>query len=575
MYQFKFACEDAEFEQIHRLNYRAFVEEIPQHAPNPEYRLVDQFHAENTYAIALEGNQVVAMLALRSNRPFSLDRKLANLTSYLPPHRSLCEIRLLYVQPAHRNGKILRGLMEMVAEYAMTHCHDLALISGTTRQQRLYRHFGFVPFGPLVGTGDAIFQPMYLTASAAMRQAPWVQALQGEGANGAMHADKHPDMRDDAHDDIEDSDMYRPDEFGAQTTPVLPVYDPPINYLPGPVNIPAVVMAAMSQPMISHRSKKFLDDVANVQARLCAMVGARSTEFLFGSGTLGNEAVAGQLSLLAGRGLILINGEFGQRLVDKAKRWRLSFDTLVVPWGEAFSLDEIEARLAATPTYSWIWCVHCETSTGVLNDLPGLADLCQARQVKLCIDCVSSLGVEKLDLSKVYLATATSGKALGAVTGLAIVFYNAPIAPSPERLPSYLDLGTYRQAAGVPFTMNSNLVNALAVALDTLGTRSYDAMAHQGAALRAALRKLGLRVLAPESVSTPAVTTIVLPSELSSVAVGDKLAEHGFLISYQSRYLVERNWIQICLMGDYRTDALPDLLKVLGYFVGRAERVTA
>jgi aspartate aminotransferase-like enzyme/GNAT superfamily N-acetyltransferase len=570
VYQFKFACEDVEFEQIHRLNYAAFVEEIPQHAPNPEQRLVDQFHAENTYAIALEGQQVVAMLALRSNRPFSLDRKLASLASYLPPHRSLCEIRLLYVQPAHRNGKIMRGLMEMVAEYAMTHRHDLALISGTTRQQRLYRHLGFVPFGPLVGTGDAIFQPMYLTANAAMRQAPWVQALQGEGAIGAMHAD----IRDDMHDHINDGDMHRLDELDAQTASALPVYDPPLNYLPGPVNIPAAVMSTMSQPMISHRSKKFLADVANVQARLCAMVGARNVEFLFGSGTLGNEAVAGLLSLLAGYGLILINGEFGQRLADEAKRWHLSFDTLVVPWGETFSLDEIDAHLAATPTCSWIWCAHCETSTGVLNDLPGLAALCRARQVKLCVDCISSLGVVKLDLSTIYLASATSGKALGAVTGLAMVFYNAPIAPASQYLPSYLDLGSYRQAAGVPFTMNSNLVYALAIALDTLGTRSYEVMARHGAALRAELRQLGLCVLAPEAVSSPAVTTIVLPSELSSVAVGNELVEHGFLISYQSRYLIARNWIQICLMGDYRMDTLPDLLKVLGHLVERAEWVT-
>ena len=32
---FKFATEDWEFEEIHRLNYKTFVEEIPQHPPNP------------------------------------------------------------------------------------------------------------------------------------------------------------------------------------------------------------------------------------------------------------------------------------------------------------------------------------------------------------------------------------------------------------------------------------------------------------------------------------------------------------------------------------------------------------
>ena len=43
---FKFASEDWEFELIHRLNYRTFVEEIPQHKASPTHRLVDKFHAE-------------------------------------------------------------------------------------------------------------------------------------------------------------------------------------------------------------------------------------------------------------------------------------------------------------------------------------------------------------------------------------------------------------------------------------------------------------------------------------------------------------------------------------------------
>jgi hypothetical protein len=41
---FKVASEDSEFEQIHRLNYRTFVEEIPQHGPNPDCTLVDRFN---------------------------------------------------------------------------------------------------------------------------------------------------------------------------------------------------------------------------------------------------------------------------------------------------------------------------------------------------------------------------------------------------------------------------------------------------------------------------------------------------------------------------------------------------
>ena len=96
--QFKIASEDGEFELIHRLNYRTFVKEIPQHEPPQDGRLVDKFHSENTYVICLCGNQLAGMLAVRARRPFSLDQKLAGLDSYLPAGRSVCEVRLLAVE---------------------------------------------------------------------------------------------------------------------------------------------------------------------------------------------------------------------------------------------------------------------------------------------------------------------------------------------------------------------------------------------------------------------------------------------------------------------------------------------
>ena len=71
---FKFASEDWEFEAIHRLNYKTFAEEIPQHQKSPAERLVDKFHAENTYLICLSGRKLVGMLAARGNRPWLLSR---------------------------------------------------------------------------------------------------------------------------------------------------------------------------------------------------------------------------------------------------------------------------------------------------------------------------------------------------------------------------------------------------------------------------------------------------------------------------------------------------------------------
>ena len=176
--KFKIAETADEFEQIHQLNYQAFVEELPQHPPNPEHRLVDRFHAENTYIIGLSGQQVTAMCALRDRRPFSLDYKVSELDRYLPSHRMLGEIRLLYISPVSRNPATFRGLLERAAIYVIPLGWDMAVISGTVRQQRLYRHLGFVPFGPLVGQPGAEFQPMYWTLDAFRDRLHWLHALQ-------------------------------------------------------------------------------------------------------------------------------------------------------------------------------------------------------------------------------------------------------------------------------------------------------------------------------------------------------------------------------------------------------------
>src|SRR5438045_4416784 len=162
--EFKIASEESEFEQVFRLNYRTFVEELPQHPPNPEKRLVDRFHHENTYLIALDGDRVIGMMAVRDKRPFSLDEKLGNIDRFLPPGRRICEVRLLAVLPSHRNGMVFQGLLKLLMDHGLSQHYNLAVISGTVRQQKLYKHLGFVPLVPLVGSKEAQYRTMKLTS---------------------------------------------------------------------------------------------------------------------------------------------------------------------------------------------------------------------------------------------------------------------------------------------------------------------------------------------------------------------------------------------------------------------------
>jgi len=53
--EFRVAEHPSEFEQVSRLLYQTFVEEIPQHPPNPNGRHIDRFHDENQYVVAKSG----------------------------------------------------------------------------------------------------------------------------------------------------------------------------------------------------------------------------------------------------------------------------------------------------------------------------------------------------------------------------------------------------------------------------------------------------------------------------------------------------------------------------------------
>ena len=247
----KIATEPSEFEQIHKLNYETFVEEIPQHRPDASRTLVDKFHKENTYIICTDDEKLLGMLAVRDKRPFSLDEKLADLDSYLPSNRSICEIRLLAVRKDYRHSRIFRNLIAKAVDHCHRRGHDLAVISGVIKQKKLYEHLGFKPFGPVAGTDEASFQPMYLT----------VEAYQTSVKNVIELGPNRP----------------------AGKKMIL---------LPGPVEIAPNVRRAFNELTISHRSQEFLEILNDTKKLLCRLVNAKDVEIFTGSGTLANDVIA-------------------------------------------------------------------------------------------------------------------------------------------------------------------------------------------------------------------------------------------------------------------------------------------
>jgi aspartate aminotransferase-like enzyme len=113
--------------------------------------------------------------------------------------------------------------------------------------------------------------------------------------------------------------------------------------------------------------------------------------------------------------------------------------------------------------------------------------------------------------------------------------------------------------------MSSNLFYGLDTALDVFQSNSiFDEIADISAWLRRGLRRLGYRTVAPDEHSSPAVITIELPEEFRSIDVGRRLEAMGYVLSYNSSYLLARNWIQVCLMGEISREAVAPLLDAMG-----------
>ncbi|MFO1443725.1 aminotransferase class V-fold PLP-dependent enzyme [Bacillus sp. Bva_UNVM-123] len=508
MYWCKIARSEKEFTEIAKLNYQTFVEEIPQHETNEQGVRIDPFHAENLYIIVLKNDELIGMIAIRDQRPFSLDRKIGPVENRLPDEAKsgkLCEIRLLAVKKEHRNGRVFFMLAGALSDYAYQKGYRAAVISGTVREEKLYRQMGFAEFAHPVGTSDAQFIPMVLTRE--------------KFENSIAARLKHKNY----------------------------------SFLPGPVNPTNKLKEILAQDPISHRSYDFSLSMDNVKKRLLVMSKTKYVHLLFGSGTLANEAMIAQLSRLQSKGLIITNGAFGERLQGQAKRWGLRYDWLQFTWGEQMDEKQISKKLA-TNEYDWLLMAHGETSTGMLNDLQSIQKLCLTYNVKLCLDCVSSFGALPFSLSNVYLATAVSGKAIGSQSGIAIVFSNNEIEED-HHLPSYLDLGLYAKG-NIPFTYASQLIKSLENALTAyINNERYTLLQNRFELLLTAEKNKDMSFFT--SSGYPMIVTLIGKGGLPNLA--EDAALSGFNLHYNSAYLAERNWVQLSIIQ-------PDFEKAWGKF---------
>lgn len=529
---FKQAATEGEFQQIHRLNHQVFAEEIPQHPRTADGQIVDRFHAANRYFMALDDGDLVGMISVHAGPEFSIASRLPD-PAPLQALRAPLEVRLLAIVPHYRGSAILPGLLIEVYRYAQLHGYSDLVASGITSRMSMYRKMGFHPIGSAVTSGAARFVPMVLPLDSPppglLQHANiCVARLQSESS---------------------------------------------VSLLPGPVEIGPEVERAFHAPPVSHRSASFISAYEEARTRLGTLMGGMQTAVLGGSGTLANDVVAANLRACFANepGLVLSNGEFGERLIRQAALAGLNFRPLRSTWGASWNFNAIERELQDGPSGNqptWIWAVHLETSSGVLNDLPRLLALATAHEVHLSADCVSSLGaVDVRQAEPLFLASGVSGKALGSYAGLSFVFTSDEALDrlrGTELCPSF-DVLNLVGCRGPVSTISTPLVVALLESLrcahpnPAISQERFLQHQELGRWTRAQIRSCGLGPVAAEQDAAPTITSFPLPAP----GFGRMCRRGGFRIAHESGYLRSRNWGQIATMGQVTRSRLEPLFALL------------
>ncbi|HDR8990685.1 TPA: 2-aminoethylphosphonate aminotransferase [Burkholderia vietnamiensis] len=330
---------------------------------------------------------------------------------------------------------------------------------------------------------------------------------------------------------------------------------------PGPVTLSERVRRSLLQPDLCHRESEFFDLQDEARARLVAAYELDPAEWaavlMTGSGTAAVESMIAALVPQDGKLLVIENGVYGERITQIATQYGIAHDVLKHEWMQAPDVAEVAARLNAGG-YSHVAVIHHETTTGRLNDLGAIADVCRARGVRMLVDGVSSFGAEAIDFGGgvIDAVAATANKCLHGVPGAAFVIVRRSALTKAASRTYYLDLGRLaklQDQRNTPFTPSVHAYYALVEALrefdEAGGWRArharYKALADQ---VQAGLAARGMPLVLPDGESSVVLRAYRLPQGVAYEALHDGLKARGFVI-YAGQGGLSKELFRISTMG--------------------------
>ncbi len=183
----------------------------------------------------------------------------------------------------------------------------------------------------------------------------------------------------------------------------------------------------MAAPVLGHLDPLFLRAMDDIQELLRYVFETenRLTIPISGTGSAGMEAALINIIEPGDEVIVCVHGVFGERMLDIVERAGGRPIAVRAEWGHPIDINRIEDAMKSCQPRA-IAIVHAETSTGVLQNLDGLAALARSRDALLLVDAVTSLGGHPVSVDRNQIDVCYSGtqKCLGAPPGLAPITFS-------------------------------------------------------------------------------------------------------------------------------------------------------
>ncbi|MCP4363765.1 MAG: alanine--glyoxylate aminotransferase family protein [Planctomycetes bacterium] len=301
-------------------------------------------------------------------------------------------------------------------------------------------------------------------------------------------------------------------------------------FTPGPTPIPPEVSLAEAATLIHHRTPEFSKLFAQVSEDLKYLFQTKDGKvYTFASsGTGGMEACVANLLSKGDIALVIRGGKFGERWAELCEAYGVKTTCIDTEYGHAVRPEVIETALKGNKRFKAVFLTHCETSTGVLNDLETIAGIVKDHPALLVVDAVTTVGVSPFLMDKWQVDVAVTGSQKGFMMppGLSFVAVRPPAwdAVKTADLPRYywdfraMDNALKKETT--PFTPAISLIVALKTALDMIKKdgleNSWKQHARLAHATREAAKALGLKLFSRQPCDM--LTAIRVPDGIDGTA---------------------------------------------------------